>query len=389
MTKGTHNEAAYGNAAFIPNAFGTVGNMIPSIALGYATGGAGELLGGGSMAAAGTTANLLQQAGSFGALGLGAAGQSMDEALANGATYNQAQAYGALSGATEVGTEMIGGETINSLFGRYGKSALGKVFGKVVDELNIENKVAKFLLNQVGQVGSEMTEEMISEALNPIWKAITYNPDALPKNIEEIGEYLKNIIHAGVEAIPSTILMQGGGLIMQGRNMSTVENAMINSINNSELDTETKQTLINEVQQANTEVRSEEALQNGIKPIADKVKVLEETEKITIPESTQKVLQFLQDTRPGLNIEFDSTIQGNGTHSTSNADGTRTITMNPNSKNAIEVIATHELAHDLKAGDLKSYQALQKAVLDYAEKIPQYKEALQSLDKTYKEGKVN
>jgi hypothetical protein len=185
------------------------------------------------MATAGTVANTLQQVGSMGSLGLGAYSQGMDEALQNGASYNQAQLYGALSGATEVGTEMLGGETVNRFLGQTGKSALGKVFGKAIDNLNIESKVGRIVANTLSDVAGESTEEMISEALNPLWKAITYDANALPQNEAELGEYFKNILKAGVDAIPSTLLMQGAGVAGNVVKTQQVENGIIKSINDN------------------------------------------------------------------------------------------------------------------------------------------------------------
>ena len=390
-----HNEI-YGDYAAIPNAFGTTGNMVPSILLGTATGGLGEALGGGSMAAAGTVANTLQQVGSMGSLGLGAYSQAMDEALQNGASYNQAQLYGALSGATEVGTEMLGGETVNRFLGQTGKSALGKVFGKAIDNLNIESKVGRIVANTLSDVAGESTEEMISEALNPLWKAITYDANALPQNEAELGEYFKNILKAGVDAIPSTLLMQGAGVAGNVVKTQQVENGIIKSINESDLSQIVKNQLINEVRKASTDVKlgleeaqymQDKAYEKGFNLAAQSEQMKQRIpEGYSLPQSTIDILAYTENNRPGLNIAFDTNIQGNGTF-VENPDGTRTITLNPNSKRAVEFTLTHELGHDLKGTG--EYTQLQNLLTDYAKGKPGYQEALKQLDKTYKESGAN
>lgn len=253
-----HNEAIYKNNAWLPNAFGTVGDMVFPTLVGTATGGIGEAVGGGTMATAGTAANNAWQAGLYGTIGLSSGSAGLDQALANGASYNDAFNYGVLKGLTEAGTEKLGGEAVLGWFGQHGKTALGKVFGRAVDSLGIENKVGRFLANQATSVASEVVEEMISEAVDPLWQVITYNPDALPKNLEEIGQYFKNILNAGVEAIPSTLIMQGSGLGMNVMRVQTVENGLINSIQkNSNLSDIAKTQLINEVKKASNEVKAE------------------------------------------------------------------------------------------------------------------------------------
>lgn len=101
-----------------------------------------------------------------------------------------------------------------------------------------------------------------------------------------------------------------------------------------------------------------------------------------IPESTIQTLESVQNKREGLTIEFDDTIKGNGVYNV-NEDGTRSIKINPNSQRAIEFTMTHELAHDLKAGDKESYQELQNFVLKYAKSFKDYDSATKALGETY------
>lgn len=97
---------------------------------------------------------------------LSSAQSSSEQALKEGATYEQAIQRGILSGATEVATEMIGGENLSKLTGI---PTLFKKFG-----INTSNKLAQVLLD----VGSEGLEEMVSTGVQPIIDRITYNPES-------------------------------------------------------------------------------------------------------------------------------------------------------------------------------------------------------------------
>lgn len=366
-----HNQI-YGMASFIPNAFGTVGNMIPSIALAPTSAGA-----------------------SMGALGAGAYSSSMDQALQNGATYNQAVNYGLLSGATEVGTELLGGETVNKLLGQEGKTVLGKVFGTAIDKLNIESKVGRIIANTVSDVAGEMTEEMIAEAVNPLFKYITYDKNAF-NDYGSVGNYLKGVLQAGVDAIPSTLIMQGMGVGSNAIKVNQIENGLIKSINESDLSQIVKNQLVNEVRKASTDVKlgleestymQDKAYEKGFNLAAQSEQMKQRIPQgYSLPQSTLDILSFVENNRPGLTITFNANAQGNGTF-IENPDGTRTITLNPNSQRAVEFTLTHELGHDLKG--TQEYKQLQDLLVNYAEGKEGYKKALKSLDKTYNESNAN
>lgn len=255
-----HNERAYGNLAIVPNAFGTVGNMVPSMLMGYGVGGAAELAGLGSMATAGTAANTLQQVGSLGTLGLGAGGSAMDQAISNGASYNKAMEYGALKGATEAGTEVLGGETVNKALGRTGETVLGKVFGKAVNNLNIKSAVGQKLAKIGTDIAGEMTEEMISEALDPLWRQITYDNGAI-KDYGTLQQW-KDVFKAGLEAIPSTLIMQGGNVVLN--KTAQIENGIINSLDKANISPEAKQALQQMVHEASEQTAAETQQNNQI-----------------------------------------------------------------------------------------------------------------------------
>lgn len=111
---------------------------------------------------------------------LSAAGNSAGEALNEGATLNQATAYGTLSGALEGATEKL------SSFGKLFKKAAGKGLGDEVLESLARRATFNFvksangreLANSLVRTGlaatSEGAEEMISSLINPWLKNLTY-----------------------------------------------------------------------------------------------------------------------------------------------------------------------------------------------------------------------
>ena len=365
-----HNEI-YGNLAMIPNAVNTATNMVASQAL-APTG--GEIV-------------------SLTALGLGAGSQGLDEALQSGARYNQAFDYGVLTGLAEVGTEKMFESGINRGLGIRGAINPENIANSLIDSLGVKNGIARAIATTAGDVAGESVEEMVSEAVNPFIKYVTYDKNALPENPQE---YFKSILNAGLEAIPSTLLMEGVGAGTQVVKVNQITNGVIKSINESDLSPIVKTQLINEAREAAKEVkkgiqeegyigtRANEKLENLTASSNDmKARI---PQGYTLPQSTIDILAYTENNRPGLNIAFDTNIQGNGTF-VENPDGTRTITLNPNSKRAVEFILTHELGHDLKGTG--EYTQLQNLLTDYAKGKPGYQNALNQLDKTYKESGVS
>lgn len=360
-----HNENVYGELAAIPNAFNTTANMIPSMAL--------APVGGENV--------------SLAAMAVGAGGGALDEALEAGARYNQAFDYGVLSGATEFGTEKLFGSGIQRAIGINGTIDPSELANKFADSLGIKNRIGRAVLQTMGDVTGESLEEMISETLNPLWKYATYDQNAFNEFNPE------QIIKAGIDAIPSTLLMEGMGAAGTSVKVDLIANGVVKSINQSkDLSPIVKNQLINEVREAAKDVklglqeeeyigtRANEKLENLTASSNDmKARI---PQGYTLPQSTIDILAYTENNRPGLNIAFDTNIQGNGTF-VENPDGTRTITLNPNSKRAVEFTLTHELGHDLKGTG--EYTQLQNLLTDYAKGKPGYQEALNQLDKTYKE----
>ena len=181
-----------------------VGGMLPSIAVGIATGGLGTI------ATVAPTATFT----------LGASGQSTEEALNKGANIGQATAYGALSGATEGLLEAV---SPTKLFmpGAAGKLASGGL-----------KKLA-------GTFVEEGVEEVLSDIITPAWEAIAYSGKY---ETPEIKDLIQTFSVGGL-----TALAMGGGakasnLAMYGKDGEKALSKYneILELNQEEYDLETK-----------------------------------------------------------------------------------------------------------------------------------------------------
>ena len=134
-----------------------IGQMLPAVAVSIATAGIGAAASGASLAASmGSTA---AQAASLATLGISAAGNSTEEAFNDGAGYYQGLGYGLVSGGVEVATEKMTG-------------GFGKLTGKGVFDNVLPSVGKKGIGKVVKEAIGEGFEEVVSEAVNPLTKAI-------------------------------------------------------------------------------------------------------------------------------------------------------------------------------------------------------------------------
>lgn len=155
---------------------------------------------------------------------ISAAGNSAGEALNEGATLNQATAYGALSGAIEGATEKL------FSFGKPFKSLVGKGLGdEAVENLArratfnfIKSASGRELANGLVRTGlaatTEGAEEMISSLVNPWLKNLTYT-DGEKVDVREV-------LYSGLVGSAVGGLLGGAGQISESRNYSKVGKAM-------------------------------------------------------------------------------------------------------------------------------------------------------------------
>lgn len=132
-------------------------------------------------------------------MGLSAAGSSAQEAMSQGASKAQALAYGGLSGAIEVGTEYLFGGI------PFMKGVGDKVTESVVKP--IKNRIIRTAISKGLDGIGEAVEEIISGALDPYARRITFDPDAETATAEDL--LYEGAIGFGVSALlglPGTIV---------------------------------------------------------------------------------------------------------------------------------------------------------------------------------------
>ena len=183
----------------------SIGGMLPSIALG-------------GMASTTKGATALTSGSMF----TSSYGQGVSEAYANGATDEEAQTYGLISGIAETATEMM--------FGGLGKGskALGVSRSAIpVDDAlaqavssKFKSKLAQNLTTAVIKSSGEGFEEVASGILQGIGKKMTFESNKELSDILKDEQLLDQFIGGAV----ASGIMQAPGLVKstkQGRNMST------------------------------------------------------------------------------------------------------------------------------------------------------------------------
>ena len=198
-----NRESTFGktHAKWLQTFFGagvSMGNMLPSVAISFATSGL--------LSEAGVAINSAQKfgraAGLF-AMGVGCASTSKNSALRSGRSNVQAWAYGILNGLSETATEYLIG-------GMPGLSRLDKAF-KLLPSDKTFSIVGKSLLNTfLIAPGQEITEEMIQAYIfDPLVSELSYGESSDPVSINQALEivaqtYLSTLGLGGFTAIPQT-----------------------------------------------------------------------------------------------------------------------------------------------------------------------------------------
>ena len=162
----------------------TIAQMLPGIGAARAVSAAGNALNAAQAAQRGANAGRAL-------FGLQAAGQSAQQAKQEGATTNEALAYGAASGLLESAIEGIAG----------GIPALGK--GRLNDVVSAVTKNP--VLNRAADIAGEGAEEALSTALTPYLQRAMYNPEAENATPQEIlqsaalGSLAAGVLQGGLE----------------------------------------------------------------------------------------------------------------------------------------------------------------------------------------------
>lgn len=118
-------------------------------------------------------------------------GNSMEEALNNGASFKDATKYAVGSSAVEIASEWLTG----GIPGTNGKGALdnlaGKLIGEPIDEAS--KSLSKAILKYGYRMVGEASEEMLSEFLQPFVEQLTYKYDETKTLGGNLKEGLKNV----------------------------------------------------------------------------------------------------------------------------------------------------------------------------------------------------
>lgn len=246
-----------------------IGGMAPTILMGTLIPGATEGLNPAQV-------QKIQNLVSYGSLGTRSYGNGFEEAIQNGGTVQEANAYGLLNAATEIGTEWMSG----GIPGIKGSSGLDGAFGKYVLKEGIEDtskSLSKAIIKGLYKTGMEGVEEMVSEMISPFIKQFTYQYDkdkGVKGNLKEAANNLSftDIVQAGIIGALTGAVLDGGEIASDIKASTQVDNTIdtIAKENNIELTNEQKEKV---KQELNTEDLSK--VSNELENISNEEETLE------------------------------------------------------------------------------------------------------------------
>lgn len=370
----------------------SLGYVAGTAATGAATGGTAGILGKTAEGAA-KAANIATTATTFAS----SMGSGITEAYQNGATDQEALAYGIISGIGEAGSELMFGG-LGKVFGKVGFNPTGGALDEVVVQglsQNIKNKMVKTLVQSGLMATGEGIEEIVSGVVSAIGKKATFMKEEDLKNIlkdENLAEqFWMGTLTSVIAQAPSTITsiknkteyltgekwettqknetpelsqnaqnnieqktIQTDTKTAQNQNMSQISNANENNFKNTAInEANSGQTTQNqEIPQLNNILNNKELpMQSYIYEKSDNpnVDILRKSASKYLNNSEQahKFVQILEKISQDKNVEirFDADLKtpegkiANGSYSNG------VITINPNSTRVGEFIAIHELTH--------------------------------------------
>ena len=370
----------------------SLGYVAGTAAIGAATGGTAGILGKTAEGAA-KAANIATTATTFAS----SMGSGVTEAYQNGATDQEALAYGIISGIGEAGSELMFGG-LGKVFGKVGFNPTGGALDEVVVQglsRNIKNKMAKTLVQSGLMATGEGIEEVVSGVVSAIGKKATFMKEEDLKNIlkdENLAEqFWMGALTSVIAQAPSTIssiknktdyltgekwettqknetpelpqnvqnnieqqTIQTDTKTAQNQNISQINNANNNNLKNTAInEVNSGQTTQNQkIPQLNNILNNKELpMQSYIYEKSDNpnVDILRKSASKYLNNSEQahKFVQILEKISQDKNVEirFDADLKtpegkiANGSYSNG------VITINPNSTRAGEFIAIHELTH--------------------------------------------
>jgi len=351
---------------------------------------------------------------SYGILGGKSFGSGMQEAFSNDSSTGDAIKYGALSAATEIGSEFLTGGIPGLKNSKGLDDIVAKKLGfKTLDE--VSGKLSKEILKAGYKMAGEAGEEALTELINPLLKNMTYSEgekinwnDVLNSAI--IGGLTGGILEAPENINNFRISRNIAKNQTTTTNMSKIQNVdniqnqnellgqTMPSYQNPSVSGKTTPNLIqNDISNANIQSQNN----NSQMPLSPSLTgnyqyELSDNQKINnLNESASKYFDNSDETKNMLssiskiitdknyNVVFDDTISNINESNQVNAqikmleNGETEIRINPNSDQAGEFLIMHEVTHAIETEPMK------QLILDRASKDVEFNQALESLKNTY------
>lgn len=370
----------------------SLGYVAGTAAIGTATGGTAGILGKTAEGAA-KAANIATTATTFAS----SMGSGITEAYQNGATDQEALAYGIISGIGEAGSELMFGG-LGKVFGKVGFNPTGGALDEVVVQglsRNIKNKMVKTLVQSGLMATGEGIEEVVSGVVSAIGKKATFMKEEDLKNIlkdENLAEqFWMGTLTSVIAQAPSTIssiknktdyLTGEKWEITQKNETPESPQNVQNNIEQQTIQTDTKTAQNRNVQ---------ETKPNGINTLIKELDYFETAKKYNIDTKNDTVQSIARVTNErGIKARYDADVFNDNSQNAiwkiskdNNGNTTREVIINPNAdtKKSLENIAIHELTHDLEGTE--QYNKLRDLILEYDKTKSGYQEARQSLEELY------
>lgn len=370
----------------------SLGYVAGTAAIGTATGGTAGILGKTAEGAA-KAANIVTTATTFAS----SMGSGITEAYQNGATDQEALAYGIISGIGEAGSELMFGG-LGKVFGKVGFNPTGGALDEVVVQglsRNIKNKMVKTLVQSGLMATGEGIEEVVSGVVSAIGKKATFMKEEDLKNIlkdENLAEqFWMGTLTSVIAQAPSTIssiknktdyLTGEKWEITQKNETPESPQNVQNNIEQQTIQTDTKTAQNRNVQ---------ETKPNGINTLIKELDYFETAKKYNIDTKNDTVQSIARVTNErGIKARYDADVFNDNSQNAiwkiskdNNGNTTREVIINPNAdtKKSLENIAIHELTHDLEGTE--QYNKLRDLILEYDKTKSGYQEARQSLEELY------
>ena len=368
-----------------------LGYVAGNTAIAVASGGLGTKLG--------LSSKIAQTAGSMGTTFTSSMGHGMTEAYQNGATDDEAFAYGLISGVGETGSELM--------FGGLGKASKAVGLSKGAGELddiviggltkNIKNKMAKTLVQSGLKATGEGAEEVVSGLISAVGKKVTYMSE------EELGQILKDenlaeqfwmgALTSAIAQAPSTMSsIKNGTDYITGEKYNEFQKNDAQKLAQNVQNSTEQQTILNDMKMSQNEntAQLDDMLNNKELPMQNYIYEKSNNTKIdnlrkdasryfNNLEKTHNYMQMLEKVIEDKNIDirFNADLKtpdgkiANGSYSNG------VITINPNSTRTGEFIAIHELTHAIGTDSMKNI------IETYKKSNPEFNTAVEKLLQNY------